>query len=175
MSWKKIAFLEEVAVLSDTAPVDVTIAAASAGVATDAARQDHKHDINVKLDELEAPTGPVALNSQRITGLGAVTTAGDAIPANADLRAPDSAWLEGDSKATVQDHTPQTHAPSHKSAGGDPVLLNEFGDPTGAIEINKQSLVNPVIDPQISDPATPVDGQIYYKTADDHLYVYVAA
>ena len=163
MSWKKIAYLDEVAVLSDTAPVDVTVATADAGVATDAARQDHKHDINVKLDELEAPTGPVALNSQRITGLGAVTTEGDAIPANADLRAPDSALLEGDSKATVQDHTPKAHT------------LDSHTVPTSSIDINKQSLLNPVIDPQATDPATPVDGQIYYKTADDHLYCYVAA
>ena len=35
----------DVAVLSDTAPVDVDFNAASAGVALGASRQDHKHDV----------------------------------------------------------------------------------------------------------------------------------
>jgi hypothetical protein len=46
MAWKKIMLEGDVAVLSDTPPVDVTKAAASAGTATQASRQDHKHDIS---------------------------------------------------------------------------------------------------------------------------------
>lgn len=177
MSWKQVAYLDEVASLSDVAPSDVKNQVAAAGSGTAASREDHLHDLDLSLSalsELGVPTGPVAMNSQRLTGLGAVTTQGDAIPADANLRAADSTLLEGDSKATVQSHAPQAHATSHKSAGGDPILLHEFGDPTGAIEINKQALVNPVIDPQLTAPGTPVDGQVYYSTADDHLYVYVA-
>jgi len=45
MSWKELAFKDEVATLSDTAPVDVTKAAAVAGTGTAASRDDHKHDI----------------------------------------------------------------------------------------------------------------------------------
>jgi hypothetical protein len=45
MPWKQILLLGDAAVLSDTAPVDVTKAAAEAGTATEASRQDHKHNI----------------------------------------------------------------------------------------------------------------------------------
>lgn len=43
--WKKILLEGDAAVLSGTAPVDVDFNAASAGVATEASRQDHKHDV----------------------------------------------------------------------------------------------------------------------------------
>jgi hypothetical protein len=46
MAWKKIMLEGDVPTLSDTAPVDVTKSAASAGTATQASRQDHKHDIS---------------------------------------------------------------------------------------------------------------------------------
>ena len=45
MAWKKILLEGDAAVLSNIAPVDVDFNAASAGVATEAARQDHKHDL----------------------------------------------------------------------------------------------------------------------------------
>lgn len=45
MSWKRILLDGDAAVLSDTAPVDVDFAIAAAGVATDASRRDHKHDV----------------------------------------------------------------------------------------------------------------------------------
>lgn len=46
MAWKKILLEGDAAVLSDVAPENVDHAAASAGVATEASRQDHKHDLN---------------------------------------------------------------------------------------------------------------------------------
>jgi len=184
MSWKKIllegdaAVLSDTgdaAVLSDTVPVDVTISAASAGSATEASRQDHKHDINVKVNELNAPDGALDMNSQRILGLGAVTTQGDALPADANLRAADSTLLEGDSKTTVQNHAPQAHEASHKSGGGDEILLHEFGVPTSAVNFNKQQATSLALDVQSSAPGTPVNGQVYYNDTDDHPYVYVSA
>ncbi len=45
MTWKKVILEGDVPVLSDTAPVDTDFGAASAGVATAASRQDHKHDV----------------------------------------------------------------------------------------------------------------------------------
>jgi len=45
MPWKKVMLEGDVAVLSDTAPVDVDFSAASAGTAAEASRQDHKHDV----------------------------------------------------------------------------------------------------------------------------------
>ena len=45
LKWKKVLLDGDVAVLSDTAPVDVDFSAASAGVGTTASRYDHKHDV----------------------------------------------------------------------------------------------------------------------------------
>ncbi len=45
MTWKKVMLEGDVPVLSDTAPVDTDFSAASAGAATAASRQDHKHDV----------------------------------------------------------------------------------------------------------------------------------
>jgi hypothetical protein len=46
MPFKKILLEGDAAILSDTAPSSVNHAVASAGVATDAARRDHKHDLD---------------------------------------------------------------------------------------------------------------------------------
>jgi hypothetical protein len=46
MAWKKILLEGDAAVLSDVAPVNVDHAAAAAGTATEASRQDHKHDVD---------------------------------------------------------------------------------------------------------------------------------
>ena len=46
MVFKKILLEGDAAVLSDTTPVDTNHAVADKGVATEAARQDHKHDLN---------------------------------------------------------------------------------------------------------------------------------
>ena len=45
LKWKKILLEGDVAVLSDTLPVDVDFLAASAGTGTTASRYDHKHDV----------------------------------------------------------------------------------------------------------------------------------
>lgn len=150
MSWKKVAYLDEVATLSDVAPVDVTKSAASEGTGTAASRDDHKHDVTTgtpgTIGESDTPEEGTATSLAR------------------------SDHVHG----SPASYTPATHEASHKSGGSDEILLHEFGDPTGGIEINQQSLLNPVIDPLASAPGTPVDGQVYYDTVDDHLYCYVA-
>ncbi len=45
MTWKKVMLEGDVPILSDTAPENVDFGAASAGVASGASRQDHKHDV----------------------------------------------------------------------------------------------------------------------------------
>ena len=163
----------------------------------------------VDLDELGAPTGAVALNSQKITGLGAGTAEGDAVALDVNVRAPDSTLLEGSSKSTVQDHTPQAHligghttdtlanlnakvtdatlddsgdsrdpnahATDHKDGGGDDLDLDELGAPTGNVNFNKKQATALVLDVQATAPTTPVEGQIYHNSVDDHPYVYVPA
>lgn len=56
MAWKKILLEGDAAVLSNTPPVNVDHTAASAGTATEASRQDHKHDV---VEGLVADVKPV--------------------------------------------------------------------------------------------------------------------
>jgi len=152
VSWKKVAYLEEVATLSDVAPQDVKVQTADKGVGTAASRDDHKHNVTVGV--------PGSITENVVTPLEGTST---------NLARSDH------THGSPADWTPKVHATSHKSGGGDSIKLNELADPTAEIKINKQALRNPVIDPQATAPSTPVDGQIYFSTADDHLYAYVAS
>lgn len=69
--------------------------------------------------------------------------------------------------------TPLAHATSHKDGGADVIKLNEFANPTGAIDFNKQEIQNAVMHQSATEPGTPSQGQMYYDTDDDHIYVYV--
>jgi len=152
LSWKKVAYLEEVATLSDVAPQDVKVQTADKGVGTAASRDDHKHNVTVGV--------PGSITENVVTPLEGTSV---------------NLARQDHTHGSPADWTPKAHATSHKSAGGDSIKLNELADPTAEIKINKQPLRNPVIDPQATAPATPVDGQDYYSTADKHLYVYVAS
>lgn len=60
-AWKKVLLEGDAAVLSSTAPVNVSHAAASAGTATEAARQDHKHGIDAGVvGDIKAVNGAAA-------------------------------------------------------------------------------------------------------------------
>jgi len=126
MSWKKILLEGDAAVLSDTAPVDVDFNAASAGSATEAARQDHKHHVP------EALVGDLAPVDG---GAAAVGTANKFVRAD------------------------------HKHALG-PLQAN--------LDFNQKQADKMVLDVEATPPSTPVNGQIYFSSADSHPYIYVA-
>jgi hypothetical protein len=195
VSWKKVAYLDEVATLSNNAPADVKVQTADKGVGTAASRDDHKHNVTTGVpgsitENVVTPLEGTSANlarSDHTHGSPADWTPKahtldshsekkldtlDEKTLNAgvtvdtclikDGKVADSNLLEGSTKAQVQDHAPQAHA------------LSGHTQATAELLINKQALRNPVIDPQATAPATPVDGQTYYNTADDHLYCYVA-
>ena len=64
---------------------------------------------NVEVGDLKTLTKALAMNSQKISGLATATVAGEAIAADANIRAPDSSKLEGSTKTEVQNHTPASH------------------------------------------------------------------
>lgn len=196
MSWKKVAYLDEVATLSNNAPADVKVQTADKGVGTAASRDDHKHNVTSGVpgsitENIVTPLEGTSANLARVDhthGSPAdwtpkahtldshsekkLDTLDEKTPAAGvtvdtclikDGKAADSNLLGGSTKAEVQDHAPQAHA------------LSGHTQAVAELLINKQALRNPVIDPQATAPATPVDGQTYYSTADDHLYCYVAA
>ena len=143
---KKIPWADEVAALSDNAPQDVKVQTASAGVGTAASRDDHKHNV---------PTGTPGNITENATA---------AEGTSASLARLDH------THGSPADWTPKAHATSHKAAGGDSIKLNEFANPTAAVEFNKQEAQNLVFH-KAASITTPVKGQAYYDTDDDHVYV----
>ena len=77
-------------------------------------------------------------------------------------------------------NAPQAHAASHKNGGSDEILLNEFGEPTGAVAINGQELSDAVIQ-QVADEAavaayaTPVVGKVLFATSELTYHVCTVA
>ncbi len=183
MAWKKILLEGDAAVLSDTAPVDVDKSAAAQGSATEAGRQDHKHDVAV------ATPGDIAENHTAAEGTSASLARADhehGTPANYtpsghktshENDGGDEISVAGLSGELADAQPAKAHAADHKSGGGDVINLDEFGDPIGTIEINQQQLDGVVLESAATAPdaASEVDGQIYYNTADKHAYVFVSA
>jgi len=126
MAWKKILLEGDAAVLSDTAPEDVDFAVAAQGVATEASRRDHKHDLN------EGVVGTLAA----VDGSAPTLGSNNAVP-----------------------HLDHVHA---------------LGPLVADLDFAKNNAVGMALDVQATAPSTPVDGQIYYSSVDDHPYVYVA-
>ncbi len=66
------------------------------------------------------------------------------------------------------DNAPQAHAASHKNGGGDEILLNEFGEPTGAVNFNNQELQNTIVhtvaDNTARDALTQAIGMVCFQT-----------
>ena len=155
MSWTKVLLQGDAATLSDSNPVAITEnASALPGTASDASRQDHVH----------ASPATWAPSAHDLDAHGSATLSElNAIVSDATLD--DS----GDPR------TPSSHATSHKNGGADEVLLNELGEPTGAVAFNKQQATGLALDVQSSAPADPVNGQVYFNNTDDHPYVYVSA
>ena len=127
VGWKKILLEGDAAVLSNTAPVNVDHAVAGAGVATDASRRDHKHDLD------EGVIGTL----KPVDGTAAALGTNNAVP-----------------------HLDHIHALG-------PLVAN--------LDFAKKQATGMALDVQATAPLTPVDGQIYQNSVDDHPYVYVAA
>lgn len=221
MSWKKVAYLDEVATLTAVTPDAVTVGATGAvGDGTAAAREDHVHGSpatwppsahtlashsEIKLDTLSEVTlnagvtvdgllikDSIVADSSKLEGSTkaevqdhtpkahtldshseikldtlAEKTAAAGVTIDTclikDGKAADSNLLEGSTKAQVQDHTPKAHT------------LNSHTAATGAVDFGKQEATTLVFQTATGAPATPVDGQVYFEDADNHVYVYVAA
>ena len=149
MSWNKLPWDSEVATLSDNAPQDVTKAAAVAGSASGASRDDHKHDVST--------AAPAAITE------GASQEEGSA-----------SSLARSDHEhASPSDWTAKAHATSHKSAGGDAIALHEFGVPTASVDFNDQEAISMIIEQVDTLPGSGSQGELVYLTTDDHLYVWV--
>jgi len=72
------------------------------------------------------------------------------------------------------------HAATHKNGAADEILLNEFGEPTGAVAINGQQLNDQIFQTVANEAAvdayaTPVVGKPLFSTAELALYICTSA
>jgi hypothetical protein len=120
-TWKKVLLEGDAAVLSDTAPADVTKAAASAGSASDASRRDHKHDISTA-----SPTGNVAEAASAAEGTATSLARSDHVHACPSTWAPSSHKLNSHS-------SPDGAVAFAGQQATNLVLDNEAADPTAVL------------------------------------------
>lgn len=59
---------------------------------------------------------------------------------------------------------PNAHAPSHKDGGSDELALDEFANPSSAVEFAQQEALQLRIENRTSDPGSPAVGQIWLRT-----------
>jgi len=109
----------------------------------------------VQMDSAEAATGEYAKFTA--TGLESKTV-GEVL---SDIGVTSGADVTGD-------NAPQAHAASHKDGGSDEILLNEFGEPTAAVDFNGQELQNTIIHTVADDAAktalTAAVGMVCFQT-----------
>ena len=146
VTWKKLAYAEDV--------MDVTIFNANTILAADT--DDTPAAVEVAVQTL---VGRITAGNITDLSVAQVQTL---------LNVTDGADVTGD-------NAPQAHAASHKNGGSDEILLNEFGEPTGAVAINGQQMQDPVFH-QVADNTallalTPVVGKFAMQV--DTLAPYV--
>jgi len=178
-TWKTIAFVEDVvtnasfdaqsvlAATVDDTPVALVIAEQEllgrvTGGDIDGIAIGIANDNILQVDSADAATGEYA----KFTDAGLESKSVSEVLS--DLSVTSGADVTGD-------NAPQAHAASHKNAGTDEILLNEFGEPTGAVDFNGQQLQNTVIHTVADNAAktalTAVAGMICYQTDETAIMV----
>ena len=119
---------------------------------------------------------PAALTVAEQTIVGRITSGNITALTAAEVR---TLINVADGADVTGSNAPQAHAASHKNGGSDEVLLNEFGEPTGAVEFDGQEIQNPVIH-QVADSTalnllTPVVGKIAMQIDDLTPYLCTVA
>ena len=124
MVFKKILLEGDAAVLSDTAPVDTDFAIASAGTASDAARRDHKHDLNEGVVGTIKPTDGTAAalgTNDAVPHLDHIHPLGPLV-ANLDFAKKEATSLALDNQAS-DPSTPVSGQIYYKTGDGHPYIF----------------------------------------------------
>jgi hypothetical protein len=159
-TWKKLAYVDEVATLSDQLAHDIGTTA-SAGVATDASRHDHVHILGDGAVSTAAKLATDVVETLKIKD-GNVTAAKLATDSVETLKIKDLNVTTGKLAADAVDGT--------KIA--DDAVGSEHIEPLSAkLECNGQQLENAVLENSATDPVVAVLGKVYFKTGDAHPYV----
>jgi len=116
--------------LSDTDPVNVTKAAASEGTATEASRQDHKHDVTTAAAASITPGDSAGEGSA--TSLARSDHA-HGLPAFGSTT---GTFCEGDDSRLSDSRTPTAHQASHNSGGSDALKLDDLAAADDNTDLN---------------------------------------
>lgn len=123
---------------------------------------------------------PITVDTAALT-FGQFSSAGGT-PAHASTHengGADEMSVAGLSGELADNQPPKAHAVSHKNAGADEVLLNELGEPTGAVAMDGQQLTDivghTVADADAMNALTPVVGKMCWRTDELHPYVCTSA
>lgn len=158
MSWKKILLEGDAVALSDTPPVDVDFGAASEGTGTLGSRDDHKHDVP------EAIAADLANPDFTAEAVGTL---------NKFVRADHKHALTEGSLGDLQpvDGTAESLGTVDALLRAD--HIHALGPLVGDLDFAQSEIQKAVVEQLATPPGTPVQGQIFYDTSDDHIYVYV--
>lgn len=197
-TWKQIAFLDEVATLSDTDPVSVGTTP-DEGTAGEASRQDHVHDLgNGCIDAAALFAADVvdkAALASDVAGLGITQAAGGELDVNVDdstlevdvdtVQVKDlgitAGKLAADSVETVKilDLNVTTGKLAADAVDGDKLADDAVGSEhieqlSAPLDFGGQEGTDMCLQNLAADPGTPVLGKVYFKTGDLHPYICTA-
>jgi hypothetical protein len=158
-TWKKLAYLDEVATLSDVTPQAVgTTASAGTGIA--ASREDHVHVLGDGAVSTAAKLAADVVETAKIKDAN-VTAAKLATDSVETLKIKDLNVTTAKLAADAVDGT---------KIADDAVGSEHIKPLSAALEVNGQQLQDAVIH-QAATPPTAIKGKPYYDTDDDHVYV----
>lgn len=118
------------AVVTSTAPVNVTKATAAVGTSGEAARQDHKHDITTAIAAAQVP------GDSAIEGSASSLARSDHKHSLPAYGTGSGTFCQGNDSRLSDARTPTSHATSHQSGGGDAVKLDDLAAPDDNTDLN---------------------------------------
>lgn len=118
------------AVVTSTAPVNVTKATAAVGTSGEAARQDHKHDITTAIAAAQVP------GDSAIEGSASSLARSDHKHSLPAYGTGSGTFCQGNDSRLSDARTPTSHATSHQSGGSDAVKLDDLAAPDDNTDLN---------------------------------------
>ena len=160
-TWKELAFYDDVAVLSDTGPADISNAAA-AGSGTKASRHDHVHRLGANVPDDTTIQVAAGVLSVKDGGVVVAKLGADLSTANEGIKQVSGAFQIDYDNASL-------------AIVSNKLDVKENG--IGNSEINNTAtdfeLAQAILKPKASGSGT-ADGSIFFDSDDDHYYMYVA-
>jgi len=118
---------------TDTAPVNVTKAAAAAGSASDVSRQDHKHDVTTATASAQVP------GDSAIEGSATSLARSDHKHSLPAYGTGSGTFCQGNDSRLSDARTPTAHTTTHQLGGSDPIKLDDLSTPDDNTDLNSST------------------------------------